>query len=116
MAAVRRSRRRPGGAAASHPRCRPPPPRRPAVALTGTGELQASAVPWPGAGDPGYHARPQPLTEVERIPIPHRIERLAVRRRRAPVNRLLVGVWTAGLVFSLAAWAAAALLVVALVR
>jgi hypothetical protein len=53
---------------------------------------------------------------VERIPIAHRIERLAVRRRRAPVNRLLVGVWTAGLVFSLAAWAAAALLVVALVR
>ncbi len=61
-----------------------------------------------------------------RIPNAHRIERLGVRRRprglgasgarRPPVNRLLVGVWTAGLVFSLAVWAGVVLLVVALVR
>jgi hypothetical protein len=66
------------------------------------------------------------LTEVKHSPIEHRIDRLTVGRpprrlgasgaRRPPVNRLLVGVWTAGLVFSLAAWAAVVLLVVALVR
>jgi len=63
---------------------------------------------------------------VDRIPDAHRIERLTDRRRprgrgasgarRPPVNRLLVGVWTAGVVFSLAAWAAVVLLIVALVR
>jgi hypothetical protein len=63
---------------------------------------------------------------VVRIPHVHRIERLNLGRRprglqagpvrRPPVNKLLVGVWTAGLAFSLAAWAGVVVLVLALVR
>jgi hypothetical protein len=70
--------------------------------------------------------RTHALIEVKHIPVERRIERLTVGRpprrletsaaRRPPINRLLVGVWSAGLVFSLAAWAAVVLLVLALVR